>query len=695
MKHFDVDWPGILLELELWDALRPAARRVVLQELKSHGYVQSLRFGEHVSAIARSGIAMYEPDKHRLWVSDERRSLVNVLRAMGRHQLFHEEPRVETDQEVRIALLHYMEDHFTGDEIQRIASSALRSNVYANRQTLAPFVAFSSWVSDLINAEGDDALLAWADTHGLSSAQFLVGEMAVLHELKELATDLKETPQGVALRDLVDEREHPEDITLLGRAIHAGLASMAFFAGMRTEDLEPCIGLWPAVAHELTRAPAAPPAPVQVRETFGLAVQMEDMTTLLAAAAATPVRLRANDGAVFARTRAEIERRLVIPPVWAAGLFEDNRVDIAAQSLLTRRFAHVRGIDGNPHLCATQSGVQWLALSAHARLAALVDPLRRSKERNPVNMYETDRVTGFFSRSLPFYQTPKSLNLRAELTRTFLQARDVFLPTGEFLDHASRQDNPLVALVDLPPGKDGALMFYSGHADLRNETRTLWIDTLAHFLTDRLVGLGGARIGLDDAGRLCFSLTEVGLYLLGAVDQFDYNAGLAEGDVVVQPNFEVVFLGAAPAAEAELARFCERVGVAPGHVFRITRTSVLAAAEAGSGVGDVIGALTRASSKAIPKNVQHEIAGWMAAVRRATLRRVELIECADTDIAARILSVLGAGVRQIAPLVFALPDGTPAARTTMIRKLRAGGVFVDEAEAPREAQGRTRLRADE
>ena len=680
MKLFDLNWGGVLLDLALWDSLRLPARRVLLHELRAHGFVNSVMFGEHVGAIARSGIAEYEPEKHRLSVSDERRPLVKVLRAMDRHQIFHVEPRVLTDAEDRAALVRYMEDHFTGDEIQRIASSTLRSNVYANRQTLAPFVAFPAWVGELVEAASDDAMLAWADTHGLNSAQFVVGEMRMLRLLQELVAAFADHPEGVSLRELVDERDR--DIELLGHAIHVGLRSMTLFAGMRAEDLEPCIGLWPSVARELTRAPAAPPAPVAVHETFALAVQMEDMTTLLSTAAASPVRLRASDGAVFARAREEIEQRLAVPPAWAAPMFEDNRVDLAAQALLAHRLAHVRGVDGHPHLGATPKGAKWLAMSAHERLLALVEPMRRSRERNPVNMYESDRATGFFARSLPFYQTPKSLDLRAELTREFLQARDVFLPIDAFLEHASRQENPLVALVDVPPGKDGALMFYSGQADLRKETRALWNDTLAHFLRDRLIGLGGARIGLDDAGRLCFSLTDVGLYLLGAVDHFDYGAALAAGDVVVQPNFDVVFLGVAPAVEAELARFCERVGVAPGHVFRITRSSVLAAAEAGSGVGDVIGALTRASSRPIPKNVQHEIAGWMATVRRATLRRVELIECADADVASRIVGLLGAGVRQIGPLVFALPDATPAARAAVIRKLRAGGVFIDEVEIP-------------
>ena len=109
---------------------------------------------------------------------------------------------------------------------------------------------------------------------------------------------------------------------------------------------------------------------------------------------------------------------------------------------------------------------------------------------------------------------------------------------------------------------------------------------------------------------------------------------------------------------------------------------MLAAAESGAAAGDVIGALARASSKPVPKNVQHEIAGWMGTVRRATFRRVALLECSDPDIAARIVALLGSGVRQIAPTVFEVSNATPAARLAMMRRLRAGGVFIDEPVTP-------------
>ncbi|CAN5308087.1 hypothetical protein BH09GEM1_BH09GEM1_18470 [soil metagenome] len=679
MKFFDVNWATVLNELDRWDALTLPARRVLLHELKMQGYVPALRFEPHLAEIINSGIAVHEPAKHRLWLGDERRALVKVLRAMGRHQLFHTPPQPGDEQQLRISLLRYMEEHFTGDEVQRIASDALKSAAYANRQTLAPFVASPSWVGELLGAEEDDALLDWADGHGLSSAGFR-DDPAELYALRGLALTLLKYPDGLPLRELIAPIEDEDEIRYLGGAIHLGLASMALFAGMRAEDLEPTIGLWPSVVRELTRVASTPPAPVEVGPTFALAVHMEDMTTLLAAAAAAPVRVRANDGLVFARTRADIERRLVGLPMWVSPLLDENRVDPAAQALLARHFVQVRELDGNPHLHATTAGMQWLRRSAHDRLTELVEPLRRSKEKNPRDTYDTDRASSFFPLSLPFYQTPKSLNLRADLTRAFLQAKDVFIPVVDFLQHATRENNPLLALTGVPAGSDGALMFYSGFMDPKGVVREMWGEVLVRFLATRLIGLGGAAVGVGTNDTICFSLTDVGLYILGIADTFDYGAGAAAGDVVVQPNFDVVFLGAAPAVEAELARFSERVGVAPGHVFRITRASVLAAAESGAGVGDVIGALTRASSKAIPRNVQHEIAGWMGTVRRATRRHAELLECAHADVATRIVALLGAGVRQITPLIVELPDLAPAARAAMMKKLRAGGVFIDEAQ---------------
>jgi hypothetical protein len=85
----------------------------------------------------------------------------------------------------------------------------------------------------------------------------------------------------------------------------------------------------------------------------------------------------------------------------------------------------------------------------------------------------------------------------------------------------------------------------------------------------------------------------------------------AEGPLVVQPNFEIVFLAPAPGVEAELGRFCDRVGRGVGVLFRISRQSLQKAGAAGIDAGQVIALLARKSRSPLPSNVVHEIRGWM------------------------------------------------------------------------------------
>ncbi|MEP7345779.1 MAG: helicase-associated domain-containing protein [Gemmatimonadaceae bacterium] len=667
MKLFDVKWASVLRGLSRWTALRLSTRRVVLEELKTNSYVSAQRFGLQLDAIVQSGIAQVDQGWTRLWLDDEQRDLVKVLRAMGRHQVF--------DAPTQESLVKYMEEHFTNDEITALGSKGHRGYGVANRHTLAPRVGFSGWVEDLLDAKNDDELLAWVAARGVPLHGFSTFS---LWNLQRLARLLADSPHGESLSDLVAKRPD-DDVDAFANSLSLGLRTLILFAGMRGRDLEPMIGLWPTVASELTRPRAQPPAVVVPKEHFALAVQMEDMTTLLAAVVAAPVRLRTGDLAVFARLRAEIEGRLVPLPAWVAHLFanpQSTRVDRAARELESRHFVQVREHHGNPHLESTRAGAAWLTLSPYERLAALLGPLRNSEEMNPRSDYDVVPAPGFFSFSLPYLHAPKSLRLRRALTAAFLGTTG-YIPFEKFFDYHAREANPFLN-ASTPPEMDlYRLMYYGGTGDPREEYRRIWRSMLSQFLGDRLIGFAGASVGHLESGALCFALTDVGRYLLGDAESFVYGAREA-GDVVVQPNFDVVFLGAAPSTEAALARFAERVGVAPGLTFRLTRKSVLRAAEAGATSQEVLGALSGASSKPVPKNVEREITGWMAAVRRGRLRVAQLIECADEESATRIAAVLGAKARRITPTIFEIEAATPSARAAMTKKLRAAGVFLED-----------------
>ncbi len=115
-------------------------------------------------------------------------------------------------------------------------------------------------------------------------------------------------------------------------------------------------------------------------------------------------------------------------------------------------------------------------------------------------------------------------------------------------------------------------------------------------------------------------MTGEGRLLLGLPSEGLEEASGSEeqpASLIVSPNYEVVFLSPSPGLEAELGRFCDRVGREVGVLFRISRQSLERAAAAGLSVQDILGALSRGSRSPLPSNVEHEIRSWMGGAETA------------------------------------------------------------------------------
>lgn len=281
---------------------------------------------------------------------------------------------------------------------------------------------------------------------------------------------------------------------------------------------------------------------------------------------------------------------------------------------------------------------------------------------------------GFFPFRLDLTTAKDGLDLRASLAGAFLGLQDdVFFPVTGFLEYHRRTRNPFLAARET--GARAHRTAY-GRRMRREDWETLWGDLLFNFLVARLAALGGVRLGRTADGHACFAITRIGRYLLGAADEFEYGYE-GEAEVIVQPNFEIVFLAAAPKLEAQLARFAERVGAGPGVMFRITKPSVLAAAEAGAEAAQVVDALRDASTRELPGNVERQIGDWFAGVRRISMRPTILLRCPDAETAARVRAAGRADVRPVTDTVLEMRVSTTKARTALVRQLRKAGIFVD------------------
>jgi hypothetical protein len=149
-----------------------------------------------------------------------------------------------------------------------------------------------------------------------------------------------------------------------------------------------------------------------------------------------------------------------------------------------------------------------------------------------------------------------------------------------------------------------------------------------------------------------------------------------DGEVLVQPDFEIVFFSAAPRVEAELARLAERTGA--GHVgalFRITRASVLRAAESGITSEQMLKTLGGVSRAPVPANVARQVKDWFGGTRRVRIRPAVLVECPDTETAARVTALGGLQVSAVTRTILRL-DGDQKSVGVLVKKLRAKGIFV-------------------
>ena len=138
--------------------------------------------------------------------------------------------------------------------------------------------------------------------------------------------------------------------------------------------------------------------------------------------------------------------------------------------------------------------------------------------------------------------------------------------------------------------------------------------------------------------------------------------------------FEIVFLSAAPMAEAVLSRFAERKSTGLGVLFKLTKAAIFSAAAMGTKCEQVLDQLREISSKELPANVVREVEGWFGRCRTVTVRNTVLIRCPDPDTATHVLSACGRKGNLLTDTIVELPDAK--ARKAVIQKMKKAGIFV-------------------
>ena len=676
------------------------ARRAFIELRPNEGIPISKLDGQE-QFLAESGCIESHAKGSRVRLAKPCYGFGRAIRAMTRHDIT---ARSDAD-----TMLNYLREHFTGQELAGMGRN-LRYG-YGIERLLVPEVMSVGWVEAFLAEESipnrnsrleSNEMPGWLKLHDPKDEPVVDPNVA-----KQLVRHLMELPVSVAFAELPN-RWPDVPTSALGAAILIGIEQLVLFPTMRQKDMTPMLGLWPTICQRLHRPKPKPPRPMKPETVFHGAFVVEDMTTVLVAATAQPLRLRGNDAALFAKAEREIEANLMSVPPWVLEWLKcpsAGRIPVAMDWLQMLGLVRRAGDPGDDlRLETTRKGERWLAESAKGRLKAICDHLL-STARNPrpsahsAGAYaddlddlddlndDDDDEYGSYYRTLELLPSALPVSNRekcSEGLRTAVGSAlttlpgEAFVSLAEFLAWQAREASPLPTLFAEANGP----MLYAGWSHRPatiEEMENLWSHFLREMLCCRLLPLGCVRLGMIEGSTdVSIALASPGRYLLGGANDFDYGHDHdGQGQIVVQPNFEIVFLAPSPLAEASLARFAQRKSRGVGALFSITKKSILAAAGSGMTAAQVLETLTRLSAKPIPANVAREIAGWFDQCRRISVHSAVLIHCPDADTAARVVAAGGKKAVLLTDTVVELTDSR--AKTELLRKLHGLGIFTESS----------------
>ena len=666
MKVLEINWLAFLADMEGW-ALVPEAARGVLATVPSPSSEQ-INFGlrEHHDLLLQARILRRGANGKRLVLNREARNFLRVVRAL--------ENNTSLEDGSKQVFESYLSNYFTYEERNLLAS--LTGQLYYDHDAIYRRAGRVQWLEEFVRAKHNQ----WIKPHPFRSYGESYFDLPQVFAMSQrLVGDCLKERKPVPFQELASRYEGC-DSGVLDAALMGCFRYLLLYPWLESKNRDAVLGVWPGILARLNRKPPTAPSPVEATNTFQAPLLIHDMTTLLVSAGAETLRVRTGDNRLFAKAQQSLEEGLSGIPEWVERSFQidrASRVEAALYHVQHLGLIQQKGIHGKDlRIETTGKGLKWLELGAKTRLQRRLDSVRGATEKLK---RASDHHYG--APSLLAYSV--SLNSDKLFRKVVTAAKHQFasLPAGalvnfkNFRDYHSQCGNPFVKHIEAGKrieGTIGSRYFYDNQAD-EEELEDAWAELLLNILVRRLLPMGAATAGYAADGSICIGLSDAGRYLLGLADDFELEEA-AGGEVIVQPNFEVVFLGPRPLAEVEISRFAERRGSHVGLLFKITKGSVMKAAAGGQTAESVFEILGLYCLKAIPNNVKREISGWFGACRRITVHSTVLIRCPDAETAARVLAVSGGKVDRVTDTILELRDGDR--RSELVRKLKGMGIFV-------------------
>lgn len=639
-----------------WEQLPLETRRLFLEHIGSDLKVDPQVF----SAEARKALmdaGFMESDKMRLMESI--RPFRNLVRSMNRYRHF--------DQKSPTLSVDYVSDHLNSYEcidFSGLSFSRYRHGTSSVSSAVAKKVIDASWLKAFLNCgsalEWDGQTTDRYNQPRLSDESFRL----LRRWVERMLAGENPLPLAALLEDA-------DNVAGAVDTLHAGLLFMLLFPALSGEELLPVVGIWPMIHERMNRPKAQAPKSGALPEGFAVydvPLLLHDMTAVLVAAGGEGLRLKADGSGLYKKEEVRLAERLSDDPPSEYGyeLSHFDRIYAARDWLAEMEMVSVQKRNKERYLVALKKGRTWLAGSDAERLKALHDHMHAARRRFADGKWGGWGHIDFVPYSPQNHVGRGEVNLEDRVAEAFADC-----PVGEwleakaFLRWQSESNNPLLQNLKLSLERmDG---------DAYREKR--WCKVLIGFLYERLLVLGGAKLAFNDQGDIRFSITPAGAYLIGSREEFEYTVEVAEGTILIQPDFEIIFTASNPGAESEFSRFADRIGNQVGALFKITRASVLRALNSEQMGDQILAVLETFSAKDIPANVRKQILGWSNAFRRVAFQKIQVIECPDAETALLVCGLFPKTAERLTDTLVRV-NGTEKTLEPMKKKLRDNGIGI-------------------
>ncbi len=649
------DWFG------KWEQLPLETRRLFLEHIGSDLKVDSKVF----SAEARKALldAGFMPSD-RMQLMEMVRPFRNLVRSMNRHRHF--------DQKSPTLSVDYVSDHLSSyecNDLPGLSISRYCRGASSVSSAVAKGVTDASWLKAFLNC---GSALEWdGRTVGRYNQPRLSDESFRL--LRRWAERMLAGENPLPLAALLEDTD---SVALAVDTLRAGLFFMLLFPALSGEDLLPVVGVWPMIHKRMNRPKAQAPKSGALPEgyaVYDVPLLLHDMTAVLVAAGGEGLRLKADGSGLYKKEEERLAERLLDDPPSECGYEPPylGRINEARNWLKNMEMVSVRERKNERHLVALKKGRSWLAGSDAERLKALHDHMHAARRR----FADGTRGGWFHIDYVP--SSPQShvgrgeVNLEDRVANAFADCPvDEWIEAKAFILWQSESNNPLLQNLNIPM-RNISLQGIDG--DAYREER--WRKVLVEFLYERLLLLGGAKLAFDNQGDIRFSITPAGAYLIGTRQEFEYTVEVAEGSILIQPDFEIIFTASNPGAESEFSRFADRIGNQVGALFKITRASVLRALNSEQTGDQILAVLEDFCAKGIPANVRKQILGWSKAFRRVAFQKIQVIECPDAETTLLVCGLFPKTAERLTDTLVRV-NGIEKSIEPMKKKLRDNGIGI-------------------